>query len=86
MKELLQVPENGDFASAGVVEGDEIISVNGITLRLVLFVLMFCLLRSLCLFLSHCEMFRGFQDNISIANALSVITGKVNQTFTSLLA
>ena len=41
MKELLQVPENGDFASAGVVEGDEIISVNGITLRLVLFVLKF---------------------------------------------
>ena len=38
MIELLQVPENGDFASAGVVEGDEIISVNGITLRLVLFV------------------------------------------------
>ena len=36
MTELLQVPENGDFASAGVVEGDEIISVNGITLRLVL--------------------------------------------------
>ena len=41
MIELLQVPENGDFASAGVVEGDEIISVNGITLRLVLFVLKF---------------------------------------------
>ena len=29
----MQVPEKGDFASAGVVEGDEIISVNGIALR-----------------------------------------------------
>ena len=27
------MPEKGDFASAGVVEGDEIISVNGIRLR-----------------------------------------------------
>ena len=27
------MPEKGDFASAGVVEGDEIISVNGIGLR-----------------------------------------------------
>ena len=49
MIELLQVPENGDFASAGVVEGDEIISVNGITLRLVLFVLKF-LFVFVCLF------------------------------------
>ena len=30
----MQVPEKGDFASAGVVEGDEIVSVNGISLRL----------------------------------------------------
>ena len=49
MIELLQVPENGDFASAGVVEGDEIISVNGVTLRLVLFVLKF-LFVFVCLF------------------------------------
>ena len=27
------MPEKGDFASAGVIEGDEIVSVNGISLR-----------------------------------------------------
>ena len=50
MIELLQVPENGDFASAGVVEGDEIISVNGVTLRLVLYVLNFLFGFCLCWF------------------------------------
>ena len=55
MIELLQVPENGDFASAGVVEGDEIISVNGVTLRLVLFVLKY-----LFLFVCVC-LFVGFK-------------------------
>ena len=29
----MQVPEKGSFAIAGVVEGDEILSVNGISLR-----------------------------------------------------
>jgi len=77
----MQVPEEGDFASAGVVEGDQIISVNGVALRfsfksetsMKIFYPIFEHFHSLPLM----KIFRDFRDNVTIANALSNIVGKV---------